>query len=436
MVFTDQYIKGLQPKARPYRVREDGSDRGFGVQVTPGGVKTFFFAYESPETGKRRFMNLGRHVKGQQGLAEARKRCREARATLVRRIDPQEDKIRREAERLRQEREERLKGSLKQLFDAYVAGLERDKRRSAGEVRRCYHHDIKTVLDESMKAADVRPHHVKLVLAEALKRDRAVMANRIRAYISAAFNFGIAHDNDPRNLQAPVLFNLQMNPARDVPKPAKQECVGNRDLSFDEIRRLWILLEDPKTMDIGLRLALRLILATGGQRVEEVLGASWAEFDRDTGKWEIPAHRSKNRWRSNHTPPHVVPLGTLALGVLSEIEANAPGSVFLFPKKGSKGEERMPLASISRAVSRFCGRFGFPHFTPRDLRRTCKSRMGELGISKEVRDRLHHHALTDVSSKHYDRYDYLAEKRAAIARWDDHLRNVLADEPRKIAAFR
>jgi hypothetical protein len=47
--------------------------------------------------------------------------------------------------------------------------------------------------------------------------------------------------------------------------------------------------------------------------------------------------------------------------------------------------------------------------------------MGEAGISKEIRDRIQNHALNDVSSKHYDRYDYLTEKRRALEIWEDRL---------------
>ena len=62
-------------------------------------------------------------------------------------------------------------------------------------------------------------------------------------------------------------------------------------------------------------------------------------------------------------------------------------------------------------------RFGAAH----TLRRTVKTRMGELGIAKDVRDRLQNHAAMNVSAKHYDRYDYMAEKRAAAERWCDFL---------------
>lgn len=47
--------------------------------------------------------------------------------------------------------------------------------------------------------------------------------------------------------------------------------------------------------------------------------------------------------------------------------------------------------------------------------------MGELGISKELRDRIQNHAFQDVSTKHYDRYSYLPEKRRALEAWEARL---------------
>ena len=80
----------------------------------------------------------------------------------------------------------------------------------------------------------------------------------------------------------------------------------------------------------------------------------------------------------------------------------------------------MPAAA-ARSVQKLCADTYFDKFVPRDLRRTVKTRMGELGIAKDVRDRLQNHAAMDVSAKHYDRYDYMAEKRAAAERWCDFL---------------
>jgi len=51
--------------------------------------------------------------------------------------------------------------------------------------------------------------------------------------------------------------------------------------------------------------------------------------------------------------------------------------------------------------------------------------MGEIGIHKSIRDIIQNHAMNDVSSKHYDRWDYLPEKREALEKWCYHLENHL-----------
>jgi hypothetical protein len=40
-------------------------------------------------------------------------------------------------------------------------------------------------------------------------------------------------------------------------------------------------------------------------------------------------------------------------------------------------------------------------------------------VSKEIRDRIQNHALQDVSSKNYDRWTYMPEKRVAMEKWND-----------------
>jgi len=71
---------------------------------------------------------------------------------------------------------------------------------------------------------------------------------------------------------------------------------------------------------------------------------------------------------------------------------------------------------VTKLYGRHADKFEGP-FTLRDIRRTCKTLMGVAGIEKELKDRIHGHAFSDVSSKHYDRYDYFKEKQAGLVRW-------------------
>jgi hypothetical protein len=74
-----------------------------------------------------------------------------------------------------------------------------------------------------------------------------------------------------------------------------------------------------------------------------------------------------------------------------------------------------------------------PAFVPRDARRTFKTLAGDAGLSKDMRDRLQNHSKTsDVSTRHYDRYDYLSERRAAMAKWAAYLDLVLSRDVREI----
>ncbi|MDR7940446.1 hypothetical protein RIU82_10905 [Enterobacter soli] len=64
---------------------------------------------------------------------------------------------------------------------------------------------------------------------------------------------------------------------------------------------------------------------------------------------------------------------------------------------------------LSGNIKCFCEKINVDSFISRDFRRTFKTLGGQLKITKVIRDRIQHHALHDVSSVHYDRYDYNEE---------------------------
>ncbi|KJX35168.1 hypothetical protein SG71_17190 [Enterobacter chengduensis] len=80
---------------------------------------------------------------------------------------------------------------------------------------------------------------------------------------------------------------------------------------------------------------------------------------------------------------------------------------------------------LSDNVKRFCERKHVDSFIPRDFRRTFKTLAGQLKITKEIRDRIQHHALHDVSMFHYDRYDYYEEKLESLLKWENKLKEIM-----------
>lgn len=424
--FTDKSVQSLRARAHPYRIFEKGNDEGFGVQVS-ASARTFFVQYHSPVMQKRRFMKLGSYP--ETSLAEARKRCRDARSLVQAGKDPQIERDRQQAEERqllaeveRNAEIERNTGTVKQLFDAYIAHLKGKGTSTAKDVENLYKRDIKKAIG-GKKARNVTPRDVRDILEAIFDRGAKTRANRAHAYMRAAFSFGIRADHSFGS-EAEAAFHLETNPVRDIQKPTTEQP-GDRDLSETEVRNLWSRL-DTAGMQHATKTALRLLFATGGQRVEEVLGMRWDEVDFEKKLWELKSGRTKNG------RPHVVPLSNLAIELIKSMKPLANGE-FVFPN--SRGPERhYHPDSLGKAVRRFCegseNNDGFPAFTPRDIRRTVKSRMGEIGIAKEVRDRLQNHALQDVSSKHYDRYDYLEPKQTAMTRWTNWLEGVIrGDKP-------
>lgn len=56
-----------------------------------------------------------------------------------------------------------------------------------------------------------------------------------------------------------------------------------------------------------------------------------------------------------------------------------------------------------------------------DVRRTGETLLSKMGVSRDMKAQLLSHGMSGVQEKHYDRHDYMEEKRRALIRWQDML---------------
>src|SRR5262249_39084349 len=158
-------------------------------------------------------------------------------------------------------------------------------------------------------------------------------------------------------------------------------------------------------------LGLRFALLTAA-RVSEIAGLCRAELhlERPTrAYWEVPGARTKNG------RDHVIPLSPLALATVREllgmIEPDMPW-VCATRSHQRKGPIRgnsltQAMANLSTRIAaekkpqRGASTWNAEQPTPHDLRRTVETRMAQLRISQEYRDRCLNHLPDDVGSKHY-----------------------------------
>ncbi|MDD3313192.1 site-specific integrase, partial [Pseudodesulfovibrio sp.] len=196
---------------------------------------------------------------------------------------------------------------------------------------------------------------------------------------------------------------------------------GQRALSIEELGQ--VLRELPAKTGVLTGSCFKLIIFIGGARPKEVLHARWEEFDLEGKCWNLPGERTKN------DRDHVLPLSERALEVLRQLRA-IRHSEFVFPNANDAAKP-MPVASLGQASARFCAgdeETGprMVRWSPRDLRRTVRTRLGDVGVSGHVLDVFLNHGLTNsVGGKHYDRSRHLGEKLRALAAWDTVLDKAL-----------
>ena len=302
-------------------------------------------------------------------------------------------------------------GTVADLFEAYVASLKAADKPSWKETEKGLN-KIADTLGRNRPAREIEPDEITDVLRPIFERGAPAMADHVRCYIRAAYSWGLKSEHDYRNTSS-RRFRLVYNPAAGIPTEPKK--VGTRWLDEDEFAHLWRWLECPDVPVHPPYLRAVQILMLTGQRVEEIARLHVDQWD---------ARERIIDWsKTKNLQPHAVPVPSIAAELIESVKPNEHGWFFPSQKDPSKPVSHGTLYSF---MWRQRDRGVIPVVTNRDLRRTWKTLAGKAGISKEIRDRIQNHALHDVSSKNYDRWNYMPEKRAGMARWDRFARALLA----------
>jgi integrase len=427
-MFTDRDVRGFKPKAKDYYQTEKTRTRGSGrlaVRVRPNGSKEWMFVYWVD--GRRKVKKIGTYPTI--SLADARAQAASFSKLFQEGLDVRAHLEQQQRTKRAQAAIQDSQGTLEELLESYLAWMDAQGRRSTSHVRSSIERYVVRPFPGLVKtkAREVTAQDIQRILQRMLQRGITTHANRVRSYLHAAFQHGFFQETNPRTyLAVPISFGLAFNPVSGVPRQYDYERIGQRTLSVAEVRIVWNRAVELVGPYRGT--ALKLALATGGQRTGELLQLRWDDIDRARMVLKIPQSVAKNNRE------HLVPLGYFADECLRELVNAERKSDWLF-SSNVKGRHIVG-GSLSRATQGLCDDLDVPRFVPRDLRRTAKTLMGEAGIDKSIRDRLQNHSFHDVSSKHYDRYDYFAEKRAAVEQWDQYLAMNLTGAARTVVPIR
>jgi integrase len=415
---TAQTVQSLKPK--PQRVDYfDATTPGFGLRLTPGGVKTWFFMYRV--NGKRlRRWTIGRYPT--LSLADAREKMKIASGDLAKGgIDPAATKI-----------QSRTARTIDDLAAEYLTKHAMVKKKS-------WRADDWQLKKDILPAWRYRPvQDIKRLdvvallddIADPNGRNAPQSAVHVRRLLSKMFNFALARD-----------YGIEYNPVQGTDPPAHG---GRRTRVLDgrEIGALEHGLDRERDNGYALTAAWQRLILLTGQRPGEVLAMEWnkLELGKREGWWTVRMSKNGDPIRAALSVQAVACLRELAKGSRQrheEIERNMEGrrerrefSQFVFPAGararsrttvGADGEaqkayeDRHMSGTLHNACERIRENAGIDDYNPHDLRRTAGTTMAELGVPRFIIERVLNHTDRTVTSV-YDRYSYSKEKMAAVTK--------------------
>lgn len=212
---------------------------------------------------------------------------------------------------------------------------------------------------------------------------------------------------------------MTTNPVSLLPRIQEFESVRDRTLTDEEFRHVWQQLDSIR-MEIGL--ALRCGILLGGQRFAQLLRATWADYDKEKKTLKLADAKGKR----STAMPHYLPVSERVSQLLADLWGFNSGGTFVFSTSGGKRSiHTTSLPSIFAEIRQSwkdAGGSPTADFQGRDIRRSIETRLQALGVSREVRAQLLSHSRTSgVQQKHYERHDFIPEKRVALDLLEAHL---------------
>lgn len=374
VALTKASVKKLSlPPGKDDVVFWDNDLAGFGLRIRKGGKRTWMVQFRDAAGSTRKVVIGNAEVLD---AGDARAEAKKLLGGIATGNDPAKAK-----------RESRQAVKLSEVLDAYIAFAEAKQKASTHKetVRnlRIHAKPLHTSALSSIDRRMIASLHEKITA-----NNGPTQANRTLAALSTLFTWCIGKGH------------IDGNPVFAVPKNA--ETVRERELSDDEIRKIWQATEPGGDHDR----IVRLLMLTGCRR-SEVGGMRWQEFsDTPAGRlWTVPGARMKNGL------PQEVPMPEIALASLPEAK---DGRSFVFGRKDTG------YSGWSKAKARLDAAIGFSDWGLHDFRRALSTRLNEHGVAPHIVEAILSHisgAAKGGVAGVYNKALYRDQKREALAIW-------------------
>jgi integrase len=321
-----------------------------------------------------------------------------------------------EAEKLKAEL-----GSLAALFRVYVSTLKgRQSHYDAQSIFKLHVSEPFPAL-ANRPAAQIKAEDLRDALARLIEAGKGRTAAKLRAYLRAAFGLAMRAGLDPTLPEALTAFGVESNPADRLPSLAQFSRALDRTLTLPELCAFWRRLKG--LPESPARDALVACIYLGGQRPTQLLRLTPRAVDISGATLTLLDPKGRNR----HANPrrHVMPIHRNLMPVIRRrLAVTERVDSPMFSTNGRVSLRKETVAALVQEIEKAmtaAGELQRGTFSLRDLRRTAETHMAALGVSSDVRAQVQSHGLGGIQARHYDRHDYMLEKRAAVALWVQRL---------------
>lgn len=425
---TAKTVETMRPGSKD---RADlGDYRGLRVSCGKSGIKTFYYRYRSPESGKLTQMRIGRFP--QVSLAEARNcflKLKEIRSSGI--CPAAEQKKSTLAEKVEEQaravKEVQQAFTVKQLIDLYLEEYIEDRRITDGrkilgarkpkgqaETRRTLENDPVSKLG-SLEATALTRQMVVDHIKDIVNRGANVQAGNVLRELAAAYEFALGLGRLPADFVNPALLAKASLRQAKVKLTSKK---GRRVLSDQELKKLLAWLPGANYTQTQKNV-IRFTLWTGC-RTGEVCVAEWKDIDLDKGTFHIR--------ESKTAVERYVQLPSQAVEFLHILRMST--GEYLFPSTKSKLPiQQKQLTEQAWRMRKQGNMLDIESWTPHDLRRTVRTGLSRLRCPSEVAEAVLGHARSGIEGT-YDLHRYEVECRQWLQKWADHLDSLTKSEAR------
>ena len=376
-VLTETQIRGAKPELKSFKLVDPG---GLVLLVQPTGTKLWRYRFNLH--GAEGMFALGRYP--DISLKRARELHQEARKLVAEGINP-----------VHQRRQASIKTTLASFGVISQAWQDATRKKLRGATIDQRRRELDKHLLPRFKTRDAngitRPELAQFLTS--LSKKTPETARNLRTHLNAIFEHGIDLGLVDTNPTPPARV-LEARRSKNHPALAV-ERLGNFLRALDQSRT-----------GQETRIAMLLVILTASRK-NEVVEATWSEFDLPGKAWNIPAVRMKAK------RDHWVPLSDQAVALLRDLKKVSVERAHLFP---NRVDPSRPMAN--RTLNALLDRLGYgSESTPHGMRAVFSTHFNKQGANIDVIEHCLAHAPVDRVRAAYNRHDYQSERREMLQSW-------------------